>query len=196
MIPKKHSTVGLLSCVLLCHMVLAQDGSVWATKKSGWLLITPAQRTEVFDFCESYKSYLRVAKSALTSTREVIRIARATGFSEFTDPSQVKSGARLIVNGRDRAVILVVVGSEPIVNGSRVVGTHHDSPHIDLKARPIYSGPGGFALLQTVYYGGIKKYQWANEPLALIGRIDTIDGRVIDVSIGMSPGDPVFVIPD
>src|SRR5262249_54832153 len=44
--------------------------------------------------------------------------------------------------------------------------------------------------------GGIKKYQWANVPLALIGRIDTTDGRVIEVSIGMTPGDPVFVIPD
>ncbi len=191
-----RSVGSVLVAILLCHLSLAQDGSVWTTKKSGWQLITPAQRAEVFDFAESFKSYLRVAKSALTSTREVIRMARAAGFAEFTDPSQVKAGARLIVNGRDRAVILVVVGSEPIVNGSRVVGTHHDSPHIDLKARPIYGAPGGFALFKTIYYGGIKKYQWANEPLALIGRIDTTDGRTIDISIGMNPGDPVFVIPD
>lgn len=33
-------------------------------------------------------------------------------------------------------------------------------------------------------------------PLALIGRIDTTDGRTIDVSIGLNHGDPVFVIPD
>jgi aspartyl aminopeptidase len=29
-----------------------------------------------------------------------------------------------------------------------------------------------------------------------MGRIDTTDGRTIDVSIGIHPGDPVFVIPD
>ena len=192
----KKPALCLLLVGLLGRFAPAQDGSVWETKKSGWQIITPSQRTEVFDFAESYKSYLRVAKSALTSTREVVRLARAAGFSEFTEPSQVKAGARLIVNGRDRSVILAVVGAEPIVNSSRVIGTHHDSPHIDLKARPIYSAPGGFALFKTIYYGGIKKYQWANEPLALIGRINTTDGRTIDVSIGMNPSEPVFVIPD
>ena len=81
------------------------------------------------------------------------------------------------------------------MDGSRVVGTHQDSPHIELKGRPIYPA-GGFALFKTKYYGGIKKYQWSNLPLALVGRIDTIDGRTIDVSIGLNPGEPVFVIPD
>jgi aspartyl aminopeptidase len=191
----KRIIASALACLLVAIITVAQDGSVWATKKSGWQLLTPAQRTEVFDFAEKYKSYLRVARSALTSTREVIRMARANGFTEFTDAAQVKPGARLIVNGRDRAVILAVIGSEPITGGSRVVGTHHDSPHIDLKARPVV-GASGFALFKTIYYGGIKKYQWANVPLALIGRIDTTDGRTIDVSIGLNPGDPVFVIPD
>ncbi len=191
---RKLSSV-FLATLLFALSCPAQD-SVWTAKKSGWQLINGEQRSALFQLAEDFKAYLRVAKSALTSTREVIRLARAAGFSDFTDPSRVKPGARLIINGRDRAVILAVVGSEPIVNGARVVGTHHDSPHIDLKPRPIIGAPGGFALLKTIYYGGIKKYQWANEPLALIGRIDTTDGRTIDVSIGMTPGDPVFVIPD
>lgn len=173
----------------------AQDGSEWAKKKSGWQLLTAAERAEVFSFAEQYKAYLKTAKSALTSTREVIKVARAAGFADYREASQVKAGARLIFNGRDRAVILAVIGSEPLITGSRVIGTHHDSPHIDLKARPVYPAEG-FALFKTVYYGGIKKYQWANEPLALIGRIDTADGRSIDVSIGMNAGEPVFVIPD
>jgi aspartyl aminopeptidase len=125
----------------------------------------------------------------------VLRRARAAGFAEFTDASQIKPGARLIFPNRDRALILAVIGTEPIVDASHVVGTHHDSPHIDLKGRPIFPA-GGFALLKTIYYGGIKKYQWANIPLALMGRIDTTDGRSIDISIGLNPGDPVFVIPD
>jgi aspartyl aminopeptidase len=184
--------IGLLVLNFTCP---AQDG-VWATKKSGWQLINADQRRAVTALAEDYKTYMRVAKTALTSTREVIRLARAAGFSDFTQASQVKPGARLIINGRDRAVILAVIGSEPLTSGSRVIGTHHDSPHIDLKARPVIGAPGGFALFKTIYYGGIKKYQWANEPLALLGRIDTTDGRTIDVSIGLAPGDPVFVIPD
>ncbi len=170
-------------------------GSVWATKKSAWQLLTPAQRQEVTRFAEDYKGYLRVARSAMLSTREVIRLARQAGFSEFKDPAQVKAGARLIINNRDRAVVLAVVGSEPVASGSRVVGTHHDSNHLDLKARPVYDSKR-FALFNTVLYGGLKKYQWSNLPLALVGRIDTADGRSVEVSIGLNPGDPVFVIPD
>jgi aspartyl aminopeptidase len=171
------------------------DGGTWARKKSAWLLLSPEDRGQVQEFAEDYKTYLKVARTALSSTREMIRRARAAGFAELTDPRQVKPGAHLIVPNRERGLILAVIGTEPIVNGSRVVGTHHDSPHIDLKGRPIYPA-GGFALFKTIYYGGIKKYQWANIPLALLGRIDTTDGRTIDVSIGLNPGDPVFVIPD
>jgi aspartyl aminopeptidase len=192
----ERAVAGAAVCLLVVACVAGQDGSAWALKKSGWQMLTQPQRAEVFDFAERYKSYLRVARSALTSTREVTRMARANGFADFTDPSQVKPGARLIINARDRAVILAVIGTEPLTAGSRVVAAHHDSPHIDLKARPVFEAPGGFALLKTIYYGGIKKYQWANEPLALIGRIDTTDGRTIEVSIGMNAGDPVLVIPD
>lgn len=175
--------------------VCAQDGDAWENKKSAWLLLSAADRGKAAEFAEDFKAYLNVARSALGSTREVIKRAQAAGFAEFTKPEQVKPGARLIIPNRDRSVILAVVGSDPIMNGTRVIGTHHDSPHIELKGRPIYSS-NGFALFKTIYYGGIKKYQWANRPLALIGRIDTTDGRTIDVSIGLNAGDPVFVIPD
>jgi aspartyl aminopeptidase len=167
----------------------------WETKKSAWAALSPAQRDQVFKFAEDYKSYLDAARTAETSTREVIRLARAAGFAELKDAGQVKAGAKLYVNGRDRAVILVVVGSDPILSGSRLVGTHHDSPHIDLKARP-FRAAGGFTLFNTAYYGGIKKYQWANRPLALVGRIDTPEGKRAEVAIGLKDGDPVFVIPD
>src|SRR5206468_12979694 len=68
------------------------SGSAWAAKKSGWQLLTPAQRTEAGQFAEDFKSYLRVAKTAMLSTREVVRLAKAAGFVEFTDAAQVKPG--------------------------------------------------------------------------------------------------------
>ena len=169
--------------------------TVWEGKKSGWELATAEQRKEIFAFNDGFKTFLKVARSAYFSTREMTRQAKAVGFSEFTSPAQVKPGARLYVNSRDRGLMLVVVGSEPMASGLRVVATHHDSSHLDLKARPIYV-TGAVAMFNTVEYGGIKHYQYANEPLALVGRIDTTDGKTIDVSIGLEDSDPVFVIPD
>jgi aspartyl aminopeptidase len=190
-----------LCCTGLATVAVAQDSapaaSVWTTKKSAWLSLQGPQRDEVFAFAEKYKDYLNGARTAQTSTAELMRLAKAAGFAELTRPDQVKPGARLMIPVRERALVLAVVGQQPLVEGSRLVGTHHDSPHIDLKARPVVpAAQGGLALFKTVYYGGIKKHQWANVPLALVGRIDTPDGRTIPVSIGLAPGDPVFVIGD
>ena len=126
---------------------MAQENeSVWAKKKPAWVLLTPVERGQAQDFSEDYKAYLNVARSALTSTREVIRRAHASGFTEFVKAEQVKPGARLIVPNRDRGIVLAVIGSEPIMDRSHVVGTHHDSPHIELKGRPILAAGGLIAL--------------------------------------------------
>jgi aspartyl aminopeptidase len=188
-------TAFLASAAVASAQEAAKTTSAWENRKSAWAALKDGDRDRLTKFGEDYKAYLQVARTAELSTREVIRLAKAVGFSELKDGAAVKPGAKLYVNGRDRALILVVVGSDPIVSGSRVVGTHHDGPHIDLKARPIEAA-GSFALFNTIYYGGIKKYQWANRPLALVGRIDTTDGKRVDVSIGLKDGDPVFAIPD
>ena len=191
----------LFVLLMIPAMVVAQESAPasgsggWQSKRPGWLLITPEQRAQVQTVAENFKNYIDVARTALASNREMIRQAKSEGFVEFTNAEQVKPGAKLIINNRDRALILVLVGSEPLTEGLHLIGTHQDSPHIDLKARPVVQRDT-LALFKTVYYGGIKKYQWANIPLALVGRIDTTDGRTIEVSIGLKPGEPVFVIPD
>ena len=182
------------SCFAQVKDAVTDSGKVAA--KSAWLAISPDERTQVFAFAEPFKDYLRHAKSASLSEAELIRLAHSAGFADFTSPAQVTPGARLILNNRGRAALFAVIGSDPIESGSRMVAAHQDSPHINLKARPIVNAPGSVALLKTIPHGGIKRYQWANLPMALVGRIDTVDGRHIDVNIGFAPGDPVFVIPD
>src|SRR5947199_4098681 len=193
---RQASSMLMASILALSVTATAQSSAEgWVNKKSSWLELNAQSREQAFHFADDYKAFMSAAKTARTSTKEIIRLAKAAGFAEFTNPGQVKAGARLIIPARDRAVVLVVIGSEPIVTGLRVIGTHQDSPHINLKARPVINQEG-FALFKTVYYGGIKKYQWSNLPLALLGRVDTMDGRTIDVSSGLKEGEPVFVIPD
>jgi len=194
-------TRALHTAVILGLVVAVQgngqdSGPGKVAAKSAWLTLTPGQRAQTLAFADPYKDYLRHAKSASLSEAELIRLAHQAGFEDFTSPAQVKAGARLILSNRGRAALFAVIGSEPIESGSRMVAAHQDSPHINLKARPVVNAPGSVALLKTIPYGGIKRYQWANLPMALVGRIDTLDGRHIEVNIGFAPGDPVFVIPD
>ena len=87
------------------------------------------------------------------------------------------------------------MGEKPLVEGMRILGAHIDSPRLDLKQNPLYESDG-FALLDTHYYGGVKKYQWVTIPLSLHGVVVKKDGSVIDVVIGEDDNDPVVGITD
>lgn len=76
-----------------------------------------------------------------------------------------------------------------------ILGAHIDSPRLDLKQDPLYEDTD-FAMLDTHYYGGIKKYQWVTLPMALHGVIVKKDGTVVKVNIGDKPGDPVVGVSD
>ena len=76
-----------------------------------------------------------------------------------------------------------------------MIVSHIDSPRLDLKPNPIKEEEE-FALLNTHYYGGIKKYQWAATPLALHGVVFLANGKKVILSIGEKDTDPVFSVPD
>src|SRR5580698_3661673 len=122
-----------LQCALILCLPLAlfaqesaPDEAGRVAAKSAWLTLTPEQKTEVMHFADPYKDYLRQAKSAALSAAALSALAQQRGFTPFTSPSQVKPGARLIVNNRDRAIAFVVVGSDSIETGSRAIAAHED----------------------------------------------------------------------
>ena len=95
----------------------------------------------------------------------------------------------------NKEIALFTIGSEPLESGMRILGAHIDSPRLDLKQNPLYED-SEMALLDTHYYGGIKKYQWVTIPLALHGVVAKKDGSVIEISIGEDEEDPVVCISD
>ncbi len=66
---------------------------------------------------------------------------------------------------------------------------------MDLKQNPLYESEE-FALMDTHYYGGIKKYQYVTVPLAMHGVICKKDGTVVNVSVGENEDEPVLGISD
>lgn len=163
--------------------------------KSAWISLSDEDRVTVFDFAEDYKGFMDKARSELTFVTEAIKIAEANGFRPLQDDSPMTPGAKYYDNNRDRAVSLIVIGSEDFSDGLHVIGSHIDSPRLELKNVPLYE-KSEFALFQTNYHGGIKKHQWTNVPLALIGRVDKKDGTTVQINIGMNEGDPIFMIPE
>lgn len=167
-------------------------------KTSGWESLQAQDERVMEDQARRYMDFLSVCKTERESLAWLDKAARQRGFvplSESKPGQTLKPGTRLIFNNKNRAMGLAVIGRKPITEGLHLVAAHHDVPHLDLKALPLYE-KHGLALLKTHYYGGIKKFQWAALPLALHGFVITKGGKQITFAIGEKPGDPVFSITD
>jgi len=170
--------------------------------KNAWLKYDKKAMKEVMDFAEQYRQFISKNKTERACAESVISKAQKLGFKDLAKVKKVKAGDRLYASLMGKTVALFLVGTEPLSSGMKILGAHIDSPRLDLKQEPIYEGisndgtDADLALLDTHYYGGIKKYQWVTLPMAMHGVICKKDGTVVKVSIGDEPGDPVFGISD
>ena len=162
-------------------------------RKNAWLKYQNKQ--EVMDFAEGYKTFISLCKSERLATKEAERLLKENGFKNIKDVKSLKVGDRVYALNKGKNVAAFIIGKEPIKDGLRILGAHIDSPRLDLKEHSIYEAKG-FALGDTHYYGGVKKYQWVTIPLALVGVVCKKDGSIVEVNIGEDPKDPVVGVTD
>jgi len=164
--------------------------------KNAWEKMDEEEKKEVFSFAEGYKKFLNRAKTEREAVDFMVERLKTNGFKDLREFSQgLSAGDKFYLVNRGKMLVAGVMGSEPLTNGVRLVGSHVDAPRLDGKPNPIYES-SGFALFKTHYYGGIKKYQWPAIPLALHGVVITAEGEKITLTIGENPEDPVFTITD
>ncbi len=163
--------------------------------KNAWLKYSEAEKKKVFEFCEGYKAFMSKCKTERECTDEIVRLAEANGYKDITKVKSVKAGDKLYSTNMGKVVTLFVIGKEPLEKGMKILGAHIDSPRLDLKQNPLYEDTE-LAMLETHYYGGIKKYQWVAIPLAIHGVVAKKDGSLINVVIGENEDEPVIGISD
>ena len=157
--------------------------------------VTEEKINAMMDFCEDYKDFLTECKTERLAVMESVRLARDCGYKSLDEYDSLKSGDKVYVVNKDKNIMLFIMGDRPLTDGLRILGAHIDSPRLDLKQNPLYED-NGFALFDTHYYGGVKKYQWTAIPLSLIGVVCRKDGSIVDINIGEDPSDPVVGIGD
>lgn len=166
-----------------------------ADKKNAVLRMSEEELKKCDKFCEGYKAFLDTAKTEREAAAEIVKMAKARGFEEFSAKNKYKPGDKVYYLNREKSVILAVIGKESIENGVNLVAAHIDSPRLDMKQNPLYE-KDEVAYFKTHYYGGIKKYQWPTVPLSLHGVIIKADGTKVTVNIGEDENDPVFCVSD
>ena len=163
--------------------------------KNAWEKYSDEEFKLVMKFNDDYKDFLSNGKTERLCVELSVKEAEANGFKELSTYSSLKKGDKVYVTNKSKNFAAFVIGEESIENGLRVLGAHIDSPRLDIKQNPLYE-KNGFTLLDTHYYGGVKKYQWVTIPLALYGVVCKKDGTVVNVAIGDDVNDPVVGISD
>jgi aspartyl aminopeptidase len=164
-----------------------------------WADVDNRMLRKIMNFSEDYKKFLDECKTEREAVSYMVKQLRAKGFKSIDEhkPGKVKAGTKLYEVNRDKNLVISVIGKQPLEKGLNIIAAHIDAPRLDLKQNPLYEdGETQLALLKTHYYGGLKKYQWVNTPLALHGKFIKADGSEVNFRFGDNPGDPVFVITD
>ena len=168
-------------------------------RNNAWDAYPGDKKQEVYDFAENYRVFLSENKTERECVRTFVAQAKEAGFISLEEAvakgSTLKPGDKVYADHMGKSLALFVIGSAPISEGMNILGAHIDSPRLDLKQNPMYED-NDMVLLDTHYYGGVKKYQWVTLPLALHGVVAKKDGTVVEINIGEQASDPVVGVSD
>ena len=168
-------------------------------KKNTWETYSHKQLKEVEAFAKEYMQFLDEGKTERECVDTIVNTIEKQGYQELSsvikNKGKLKKGDKVYAVCMNKAIVMFRIGEKPMEEGMNILGAHIDSPRLDVKQNPLYE-EGGFAYLDTHYYGGVKKYQWVTIPLALHGVIVKKNGTTVELSVGEDDGDPVFFISD
>ena len=168
-------------------------------KKNTWETYNDEQLKAVEQFADGYREFLDKGKTERECVDYIVNTIEKEGYRELQslikEGVTLKTGDKVYAVWMNKSVVMFQIGQKPITEGMNILGAHIDSPRLDVKQNPLYE-EGGFAYLDTHYYGGVKKYQWVTLPLALHGVMVKKDGTTAEINIGENEDDPVFFISD
>lgn len=164
-------------------------------KVNGWFKISEELKQEIFEYNERYMEFLNNSKTEREIVKSAVEMAKANGFKDVNEVDNLNVGDKVYYVNKEKSMYLAIIGKEKLEDGLNIIGSHADSPRLDLKPNPLYEDQE-LAYFKTHYYGGIKKYQWTTIPLSIHGVIIKQNGEKIEVRIGEDDKDPIFTITD
>lgn len=168
-------------------------------RKNTWLSYNEEDKKNLEVLASDYKEYLTNGKTERECVKESVKLAQRAGYKDLehfiAEERQLKPGDKVYRTWMDKTIVLFQIGSKSMEEGLNILGAHIDSPRMDLKQNPLYEDTE-MALLDTHYYGGVKKYQWVTLPLALHGVVIKKDGTTVEINIGEKDTDPVVGVTD
>lgn len=146
-------------------------------------------------YSKEYMNFLNSSKTERLCVENAVEILNENGFFDISKKRSLKAGDKVYLVNKQKSIFAAVIGQKDLIYGTNIIGSHIDSPRLDLKPMPLYENHD-VAVLKTQYYGGIKKYQWMSIPLAMYGVVYNEKGEKIKIAIGDTNDDITFTIAD
>ncbi len=176
-------------------MAKAKEVSFDWSPRNGWDGLTKREEKVLEKYCSEYMEFLSKAKTERLAYDESVKLAEAYGYMNISSKKKLNPGDKIYIGFNGKTIMLMSIGRTPLTDGLRIVGGHTDAPRLDSKPVPLYED-GDVVLLDTSYYGGIRKYHWVSSTLAIHGVVIKQDGSKVDIAIGEDITDPIFTITD
>ena len=168
-------------------------------KKNVWETYDENQLQELEQHAKEYMDFLDNGKTERECIDLIVNKIEQEGYRELQvlikENQPLKKGDKVYAVWMNKSIVMFQIGEKPMEEGMNILGAHIDSPRLDVKQNPMYE-EGGFAYLDTHYYGGVKKYLWVTIPLAIHGVVMKKDGTTIEINVGDHEDDPVFFVSD
>ena len=169
------------------------------THKNAWNTYSAEDLKKLEKLSADYIAFLNSGKTERECAELIVAMAEEHGYKDLAGViakgESLAKGDKVYAVNMDKMVMLLNIGDDIIGDGMNIIGSHIDSPRLDIKQNPLYESED-LTFLDTHYYGGIKKYQYVTIPLALHGVVVKPDGTKIKISIGEKDDEPVFIISD
>ena len=168
-------------------------------RPNAWKNYNKTDLKKLEETAKEYRQFIDAGKTERECAAYAVSALEKAGYISLekavSEGKILKAGDKVYLNQMGKAILAFLIGEKPLSEGMNIVGAHIDSPRLDLKQNPLYED-GDFALADTHYYGGIKKYQWVARELALHGVAIKKDGTAVQFCIGEKDDDPVVGISD
>ncbi len=168
-------------------------------RKNAWESYDQEQLNELEKLNQEYRNFLDHGKTERECIDTIVNTIEAEGYRELErlieSGEKVQKGDKVYSVWMNKSIVMFQIGEKPFTQGINILGAHIDSPRLDVKQNPLYED-SSLAYLDTHYYGGVKKYQWVAQPLAIHGVVVKKDGSIVELNVGENEDDPVFFVSD
>ncbi len=123
---------------------------------------------EIEKISEEYKKFLSENKTEYETAEYLIEKAKENGFENLEEKEKISPGDKIYWIFNEKLVLMAKIGNN--IDSFRIIGSHIDSPHIEVKIKPVENKKDiNLGVLKISYYGGFYPYLWLNRPLEMRG---------------------------